>query len=80
MKTGFNRDYWERLERFVRNLAKRDESAEVFVVSGPLWIPTLKREVLSSSGAVVEPSKEADSEQALEAKDQIAPSELCVNV
>ena len=34
---GFNRDYWERFERFVRDCAKRADS--VVVVTGPLWIP-----------------------------------------
>ena len=73
MKTGFNRDYWERLERFVRNLAKRDEQAEVFVVSGPLWIPTLKTEVIDSD----KDGDGDDAERVLEQKDQIEPGELC---
>jgi DNA/RNA endonuclease G (NUC1) len=34
---GFNRDYWARLEKFVRDLTKRYE--EVYVVTGPLFLP-----------------------------------------
>ena len=35
---GFNRDYWERFERFVRDLTKKG-SDDVYVVTGPLWMP-----------------------------------------
>ncbi|GAX85438.1 hypothetical protein CEUSTIGMA_g12854.t1 [Chlamydomonas eustigma] len=34
---GFNRDYWERFERYVRDLTKK--AGDVYVVTGPLWIP-----------------------------------------
>jgi DNA/RNA endonuclease G (NUC1) len=34
---GFNRDYWARLEKFIRDLTKRYD--EVFVVTGPLFLP-----------------------------------------
>ena len=34
---GFNRDYWERFERFVRDCAKKAD--DVIVVTGPLWMP-----------------------------------------
>jgi endonuclease G len=34
---GFNRDMWARLERFVYEL--RDSCTDVFVVSGPLYLP-----------------------------------------
>ena len=45
---GFNRDYWARLEGLCRRLARKDESAEVFVVTGPLWLPTLKKKSVRS--------------------------------
>lgn len=35
---GFNRDYWARFERFVQETAQRCE--DVYVVTGPLWLPT----------------------------------------
>jgi len=35
---GFNRDYWERLERWCRELTEHYRS--VVVISGPLWLPT----------------------------------------
>lgn len=35
--SGFNRDMWARLERFVYEL--RDSCTDVFVVSGPLYLP-----------------------------------------
>jgi len=34
---GFNRDYWARFEHFVKGLARG--STEVFVVTGPLFVP-----------------------------------------
>ena len=37
---GFNRDWWARLEWFVRGLALRKEHAAVHVVTGPLYLPT----------------------------------------
>ncbi|KAJ9507830.1 hypothetical protein QJQ45_019267 [Haematococcus lacustris] len=36
---GFNRDYWCRLERHIRSLTSL--CADVFVVTGPLFMPTL---------------------------------------
>ena len=36
---GFNRDYWARLEKYVKDLTRRYD--EVFVVTGPLFLPTL---------------------------------------
>ncbi|KAJ9505780.1 hypothetical protein QJQ45_021482 [Haematococcus lacustris] len=38
---GFNRDYWCRLERHLRSLTSL--CADVFLVTGPLFMPTLKR-------------------------------------
>jgi endonuclease G, mitochondrial len=35
--TGFNRDYWSRMEQFVRNLVS--ENQEVFVFTGPAFVP-----------------------------------------
>jgi DNA/RNA endonuclease G (NUC1) len=34
---GFNRDYWARFEKFVRDLTRSSEV--VYVVTGPLFIP-----------------------------------------
>lgn len=34
---GFNRDYWARFEKFVKDLNKKAD--EVFVVTGPLFLP-----------------------------------------
>jgi len=34
---GFNRDYWARLEKYVRDLVQSHD--EVTVVTGPLWVP-----------------------------------------
>lgn len=38
---GFNRDYWARFEHFVKKLT--DTCEEVFVVTGPLYLPRLTR-------------------------------------
>ncbi|GIL54567.1 hypothetical protein Vafri_10315, partial [Volvox africanus] len=35
---GFNRDYWARFERFVRELT--NAAADVYIITGPLWLPT----------------------------------------
>eukprot|EP00242_Pyramimonas_sp_CCMP2087_P005292 CAMPEP_0198203348 /NCGR_PEP_ID=MMETSP1445-20131203/6615_1 /TAXON_ID=36898 /ORGANISM="Pyramimonas sp., Strain CCMP2087" /LENGTH=365 /DNA_ID=CAMNT_0043874695 /DNA_START=122 /DNA_END=1219 /DNA_ORIENTATION=+ len=35
---GFNRSYWARFERFVRDLTK--EYSDIYVVTGPLYLPT----------------------------------------
>ncbi|GIL80059.1 hypothetical protein Vretimale_12871 [Volvox reticuliferus] len=35
---GFNRDYWARFERFVKDLTYA--SADVYIITGPLWLPT----------------------------------------
>lgn len=35
---GFNRDYWARLEKYVKDLTRRYE--DVFVVTGPLFLPS----------------------------------------
>ncbi|KAG2436045.1 hypothetical protein HYH02_011756 [Chlamydomonas schloesseri] len=35
---GFNRDYWARFERFVKELT--DVAGNVYVITGPLWLPT----------------------------------------
>eukprot|EP01025_Chloroclados_australasicus_P011080 TRINITY_DN14801_c0_g1_i3.p2 TRINITY_DN14801_c0_g1~~TRINITY_DN14801_c0_g1_i3.p2 ORF type:complete len:369 (-),score=43.16 TRINITY_DN14801_c0_g1_i3:565-1671(-) len=35
---GFNRHYWARLEKFVKDVAKLSD--EVYVLTGPLWLPT----------------------------------------
>lgn len=35
---GFNRDYWARLEKFVKDLTKRYD--DVYIVTGPLFLPT----------------------------------------
>ncbi|GLC42973.1 hypothetical protein PLESTB_000280700 [Pleodorina starrii] len=35
---GFNRDYWARFERFVKELTYA--SSDVYVMTGPLWLPT----------------------------------------
>lgn len=37
MGKGFNRDYWARFERFVKDVAQRADS--VYIVTGPLWLP-----------------------------------------
>eukprot|EP01023_Acetabularia_acetabulum_P004165 TRINITY_DN11741_c1_g1_i1.p1 TRINITY_DN11741_c1_g1~~TRINITY_DN11741_c1_g1_i1.p1 ORF type:complete len:283 (+),score=36.64 TRINITY_DN11741_c1_g1_i1:63-851(+) len=35
---GFNRHYWARLEKFVKEVSK--SAKEVYVLTGPLWLPT----------------------------------------
>lgn len=35
---GFNRDYWARFEKFVKDTAKKSDG--VYVVTGPLYLPT----------------------------------------
>jgi len=37
---GFNRGYWERLERWCRGLVNKNEFSDVFVITGPLYIPS----------------------------------------
>lgn len=39
---GFNRGYWERMERWCRNLIKDRQYSDVFVLSGPLFLPASK--------------------------------------
>jgi DNA/RNA endonuclease G (NUC1) len=39
---GFNRDYWSRFENFVRSLTSHPQCQDVFVVTGPLFLPRLK--------------------------------------
>ena len=39
---GFNRDYWARLEKLMRDVALDDGVEEVLVVSGPLFLPVWK--------------------------------------
>lgn len=39
MGTGFNRDYWARFEKFVKDVANKSD--EVYVVTGPLFLPQL---------------------------------------
>eukprot|EP00803_Ostreobium_quekettii_P000884 evm.model.scf_616EXC.2 EVM.evm.TU.scf_616EXC.2 scf_616EXC:9726-15614(-) len=34
---GFNRDYWARFEKYVRDLTK--SSSAVWVITGPVWLP-----------------------------------------
>lgn len=38
---GFNRDYWARLEKWVKDLSK---TGDVYVVSGPLFLPVIHRD------------------------------------
>eukprot|EP00210_Caulerpa_lentillifera_P008231 g7858.t2 len=38
---GFNQDYWARFEKFTRDLVKL--SSAVFIVTGPLWMPTKQK-------------------------------------
>lgn len=44
---GFNRDYWARFERFVRNLSRSFKT--VYVCTGPLFLPTPTYSSTSSS-------------------------------
>ena len=39
---GFNRNYWSRLEQFVRQLTT--VYADVYVLTGPLWLPKRERD------------------------------------
>lgn len=39
---GFNRDYWARLEKFVRDVAKKGVADKVTVITGPLFVPSGK--------------------------------------
>jgi endonuclease G len=34
---GFNRDYWARFEKFIKETAKASDG--VFIITGPLWLP-----------------------------------------
>jgi endonuclease G len=34
---GFNRDYWARFEKFIKETAKASDG--VYIVTGPLWLP-----------------------------------------
>ena len=52
---GFNRDYWERFERYVRSLAKKGE--DVYVVTGPLYLPLPCESPQVSSSSDQPPSK-----------------------
>lgn len=45
---GFNRGYWSRLEGFVRHLAHQYDA--VYVVTGPLFLPTVHRAECVKSG------------------------------
>jgi DNA/RNA endonuclease G (NUC1) len=39
---GFNRDYWAHVEHFVRSLTSHPNARDVFVVTGPLFLPKLQ--------------------------------------
>lgn len=36
--SGFNRDYWARFEKFVKDVAKRADG--VYIITGPLYLPS----------------------------------------
>jgi DNA/RNA endonuclease G (NUC1) len=36
--SGFNRDYWARFEKFVKDLVKRSDG--VYIATGPLYLPS----------------------------------------
>jgi endonuclease G len=38
---GFNRNYWARFEKFVRDLGEQWD--DVYVVTGPLYLPSKDR-------------------------------------
>jgi DNA/RNA endonuclease G (NUC1) len=35
---GFNRDYWARFEKFVKDVVRQSDG--VYIVTGPLYLPT----------------------------------------
>jgi endonuclease G len=51
---GFNRDYWARLEKFVRDLTKKYD--DVYVVTGPLFLPRPLPVVASGAAADAAPN------------------------
>ncbi|CAG8474774.1 8899_t:CDS:2 [Paraglomus brasilianum] len=57
---GFNRDYWAHLEEFCRRLIKNEGFTDVYVYTGPLYLPKdengkkyVKYEVIGASGVAV---------------------------
>lgn len=41
---GFNRDYWARLEAFVRRVARAEGVKAVYCLTGPLWLPEVLKD------------------------------------
>lgn len=48
---GFNRHYWSRLEQFIRNLVHNKQYENIYVITGPLYIPKFKYNNESSSSS-----------------------------
>lgn len=56
-----NGNYWNRLEIYCRNLT--DKFKDVYVISGPLWLPKVKQQVQSETGSGDNELKQGRSER-----------------
>ncbi|CAN0316043.1 unnamed protein product, partial [Phaeothamnion confervicola] len=61
---GFNRDYWRRLESFVRSLS--DTFEDVYVITGPLFVPKQRQSAAITATAGDGPAGGAEADWALE--------------
>jgi endonuclease G len=48
---GFNRDYWARFEKFVKDVVKKSD--DVYVVTGPVFAPQVTPQGVRSGHAYI---------------------------
>jgi hypothetical protein len=48
---GFNRDYWARFEKFVKDIVKRAD--DVYIVTGPVFAPQVTPQGVKSGHAYI---------------------------
>ena len=49
---GFNRDYWAKLEQFVRDVAGNEKSRATYVATGPLFLPSRRESFDTATSSV----------------------------
>ncbi len=54
---GFNRDYWAKLEQFVRDVAGNEKSRATYVATGPLFLPSRRESFDTATSSVATESQ-----------------------
>lgn len=54
---GFNRDYWAKLEQFVRDVAGNEKSRATYVATGPLFLPSRRDSFDTATSSVATKSQ-----------------------